>query len=74
MKSTTWMDQVFNCAEVRNGGVIHRAKRDVEKYAGTAAFVDEVFNRKFRLIETSHAFVVVCNREPVTICGPVRVA
>jgi hypothetical protein len=73
MKSNGWMEQVFNCAEARNGGVIHRAKKDVERYAGALAFVDEVYRRKFRLIETSHAFVVVCNRDPVTILGPVRV-
>jgi hypothetical protein len=67
------MDQVFNAAEARNGGVIHRSKRDVQRMVGAEAFVAEVYRRKFRLIETSHAFIVVCNRDPVTILGPVRV-
>jgi hypothetical protein len=34
----------------RNGGVIHRAKKDVERYAGAAAFVD----RGSMLVQSSY--------------------
>ncbi len=58
---------MFSAKAVGRGGVIHRAVRDVERYAGRDAFVHEVHSRGFTLVENGDQFVVFCNRDPVRL-------
>lgn len=67
LESENWLRNVFSAKSVGRGGVIHRAARDVDRYAGRAAFLDEVRRRGFTLVENGDQFVVFCNRDPVRL-------
>lgn len=62
-----WLRTVFSAKAVGRGGVIHRAVRDVDHYAGRARFLEEVRRRGFTLVENGDYFVVFCNRDPVRL-------
>ena len=49
----------------REGGVIRRKVRDVERYVGREAFLDEMKRRGFPVVENAGQFVIFCNREPI---------
>lgn len=63
----TWIRNVFSAKAVGRGSVIHRATRDVERYAGREGFVHEVRRRGFTLVENADQLVVFCNRDPVRL-------
>ena len=67
LESETWMRNVFSAKAVGQGGVIRRAVRDVERYAGRDAFLREVQRRGFTLVENNGQLVVFCNRDPVRL-------
>jgi len=62
-----WLSTVFSAKSVGRGGVIHRATRDVERFAGRTRFIHEVHKRGFTLVENGSQFVVFCNRDPVRL-------
>ncbi len=49
----------------RDGAVIRRQVRDVERYVGRAAFLTEIRRRGFTVVENAGQFVIFCNREPL---------
>lgn len=61
---------VFSTKLVRDGKVVRRSMRDVERYVGRDAFVEEVYRRGFRAIENAGQIVIFCNQEPVRILRP----
>ncbi|MBF9042001.1 N-(5'-phosphoribosyl)anthranilate isomerase [Rhodobacterales bacterium HKCCE4037] len=61
---------VFGFHLVRDGKVIRRSIRDVERYVGREAFIEEVYRRGFRAVENAGQIVIFCNREPVRILRP----
>ena len=65
-----FLADVFGTHLVRDGKVIRRSLRDVERYFGRDAFVEEVYRRGFRAIENAGQIVVFCNQEPVRILRP----
>jgi hypothetical protein len=67
LESENWIRNVFSAKAVDRGGVIHRAARDVERYAGRDAFLHEVQRRGFTLVENGDQLVVFCNRDPVRL-------
>jgi hypothetical protein len=58
--SLKWTESLFNAKSARQGGVVRRAVRDVEREVGRAAFELEVRRRGFHLIEVAGQFVVIC--------------
>ena len=62
-----WLRTVFSAKAVGRGGVLHRAVRDVERYASRDLFIAEVHKRGFTLVENGSQFVVFCNRDPVRL-------
>jgi hypothetical protein len=65
-----FLADVFGSRLVRDGKVIRRATRDVERYMGREAFIGEVYRRGFRAVENAGQIVVFCNAEPVKILRP----
>lgn len=59
------MEQFFASKEARDGGVIKRQIRDVERIVGRDAFVAEVDRRGFRAFENGRHYIVVCNKLPI---------
>ena len=62
-----WMLQVFSSRTAREGGVVRRRKRDIERLVGMERFRCELRHRGFRAVENSGHVIVFCNREPVHI-------
>jgi hypothetical protein len=49
----------------RDGAVIRRQVRDVERCIGREVFVAEMQRRGFPVVEAAGQFVIFCNREPI---------
>ena len=65
-----FLADVFGTKLVRDGKVVRRSLRDIERYFGREAFIEEVYRRGFRAIENSGQVIVFCNQEPVRILKP----
>jgi len=70
MSPEAFLADVFGSKLVRDGKVIRRAARDVERYLGRDAFIDEIYRRGFKAVENAGQIVVFCNAEPVKILRP----
>lgn len=57
---SAWVDQMFQ-AQAANGGVVRRARADVDKYASLGEIVAEARGRGFHVIETGDQVVVLCH-------------
>jgi hypothetical protein len=62
----TWIRLIFS-AQAAKGGVVRRSIAWVDREVGRDRFVDEVRRRGFHLLQTANQFIVVCNRDPVTL-------
>ena len=60
-----WLNDLFNCKAVQQGGVIRRKRRDVERFVGMAAFLSEVERRGFHVAENAGQLLIFCNRAPL---------
>ncbi len=60
-----WLDDLFSSKAARQGGVIRRKARDVERYAGRTLFLAEVARRGFQVAENGGQYVIFCNQAPV---------
>ena len=60
-----FFSELFASKAARDGAVIRRQVRDVERYVGRAAFLTEIRRRGFPVIENAGQFVIFCNREPL---------
>lgn len=60
-----WLNDLFACKAVQQGGVIRRKARDVERFAGMERFMAEIHRRGYRAAENSGQIVIFCNRAPV---------
>ena len=59
------MQHLFASQAARDGAVIRRKIRDIERFAGRELFEAELRRRGFRAVENAGQIVVFCNREPV---------
>lgn len=64
-----WLRQLFSAQSARDGGIVRRKVRDVERIVGRPLFERELRRRGFRAVENAGQFVIFCNREPVRIVG-----
>ena len=60
-----WILHLFSSHAAREGGVIRRKARDVERFVGRDAFLHEMRRRGFPVVENAGQFVIFCNREPI---------
>ena len=58
---------LFGSRAARNGEVIRRKVRDVERYVGRDVFLAEMSRRGYTVIENAGQFVVLCNSEGINI-------
>ena len=65
LSSDQWVSHLFSSQAAREGGVIRRKVRDVERFVGRALFLDEMKRRGFPVVENAGQFVIFCNREPI---------
>jgi hypothetical protein len=57
--------RLFGSQAARDGAVIRRQIRDVERFVGREAFLAEMARRGFPVVENAGQFVVFCNNEPI---------
>jgi hypothetical protein len=60
-----WIAHLFNAQAARDGGVIRRQVRDVERYVGPDPFFAEMRRRGFTVLENAGQFIIICNQEPI---------
>jgi len=62
-----WMQQIFDAKAARQGGVVRRKMRDVERNVGRAAFLAEIQRRGFHAVDNSGQVVIFCNTAPIRL-------
>ncbi|VDC30828.1 N-(5'-phosphoribosyl)anthranilate isomerase [Pseudogemmobacter humi] len=60
-----WIGHLFSSQAARQGGVIRRKIRDIERFVGREAFLAEMRRRGFPVVENAGQFVIFCNCEPL---------
>ena len=65
LSSDQWVSHLFSSQAAREGGVIRRKVRDVERFVGREPFLVEMKRRGFPVVENAGQFVIICNCEPI---------
>ncbi|MCK0170085.1 N-(5'-phosphoribosyl)anthranilate isomerase [Aliiroseovarius sp. S1123] len=60
-----WMIDLFSSKAARQGAVIRRKLRDIERYVGRDRFEDELRRRGYHAVENAGQLVIFCNQEPI---------
>ena len=60
-----WIAHIFASQAAREGGVVRRKIRDVERFVGRDVFLIEMRRRGYAVVENAGQFVVFCNHEPL---------
>jgi len=67
MTPDNWLLTMFSAKAAREGGVVRRQVRDVERIVGREPFEREIRRRGFHAVENAGQYVIFCNRAPVRI-------
>lgn len=65
LNAENWIADLFSSQAAREGAVVRRKIRDVERFVGRDPFLTEMRRRGFSVVENAGQFVVFCNREPI---------
>ena len=60
-----YVRNMFTAKAARDGGIVRRSIRDIERVMGRDAFLDEMRRRGFTTVENAGQFVIFCNSERV---------
>jgi hypothetical protein len=60
-----WLVHLFSSQAAREGGIIRRKVRDIDRYVGRDAFLQEMRRRGFPVVENAGQFVIFCNQENI---------
>jgi hypothetical protein len=60
-----WLVHLFSSQAAREGGVIRRKVRDIERYVGRDAFLQDMKRRGYPVLENAGQFVIFCNQERI---------
>ena len=58
----SWAERIFRAQAVRKGGIVRRAKKDVDKRIGADALELMVREMGFHLLECGDQYIVICNK------------
>ena len=65
LDAENWISNLFSSQAAREGAVIRRKIRDVERFVGRDRFLTDMRRRGFSVVENAGQFVVFCNCEPI---------
>lgn len=65
MTPAQWFHHLFTARSAREGGIVRRKVRDMERMVGRDIFEAEMSRRGFSVVENGGQVVVFCNAEPV---------
>ncbi len=60
-----FMAELFSSRAAATGAVIRRNARDIERFVGREAFLEDMRRRGFSVVENAGQMVIFCNREPI---------
>lgn len=63
---SAWVDQIFTAQQVRNGGVVRRARWYIDQ-ARLDEIIDRATDRGWHVIETGDQIVVLCHEGSLII-------
>ena len=67
LSAEAYLSDVFGAKAARDGKVIRRSLRDIERYVTRDLFVAEMKRRGYRAVEYAGQLIIFCNQEPVRI-------
>lgn len=62
-----WLLQLFSAKSAREGGMVCRQIRDVERIIGRRSFEYELRRRGYHAVENAGQYVIFCNNEAVRV-------
>ncbi|WP_420555696.1 N-(5'-phosphoribosyl)anthranilate isomerase [Roseovarius sp.] len=62
-----WMRKIFDAKAARDGGVVRRSVRDIERIVGRDRFRRELERRGYHAVENAGQVVIFCNNERVSV-------
>lgn len=62
-----WFHHLFSAKAAREGAVVRRKVRDMERWVGRDLFEREIRRRGFSVVENAGQLIVFCNADPVTV-------
>ncbi|WP_264213366.1 N-(5'-phosphoribosyl)anthranilate isomerase [Leisingera thetidis] len=62
-----WMQQIFDVKSARQGGVVRRKLRDVERNIGLARLQNELQRRGYHAVLNGEQVVIFCNNQAVRL-------
>ncbi|MEL6620137.1 MAG: N-(5'-phosphoribosyl)anthranilate isomerase [Pseudomonadota bacterium] len=62
-----WLRHLFSAKAAKDGGVVRRSVRDMERWVGRERFLREMERRGFTVVENASQVIVFCNAEPVRV-------
>lgn len=67
-RMNAWLTQVFTAGQAAVGGVIRRARQDIETYGGGMdPLIDHARQQQWHVIETGDQVVVLCHQGDLRI-------
>lgn len=60
-----WMAHLFGSKAAREGAVVRRKLRDIERYVGRERLQVELARRGYHAVENAGQWVIFCNNEPL---------
>lgn len=60
-----FLAELFSSRAAATGAVIRRNARDIDRFYGRDAFLEEMRRRGFSVVENAGQLVIFCNREPI---------
>ena len=65
LSAEDWLAELFAARAARDGAVVRRSARNVEKFVGRERFLEEMRRRGFPVVENAGQMLVFCNQEPI---------
>lgn len=65
LTAQAWFRHLFCSQSARDGGVVRRKVRDMERSVGRDAFTAELARRGYTAVENAGQIVIFCNAEPL---------
>lgn len=65
LTADAWFRHLFQSQAARDGSVVRRKVRDMERMVGRAAFEKELLRRGYSAVENAGQVIIFCNAEPL---------
>ena len=62
-----WITHLISAKTARQGGVVRRNLRDIERYVGRDVFEAELQRRGYHAVENAGQLIIFCNQEPIRL-------